>query len=248
MTSHSFIGSQGRQLAAHLEQPSRTPAAFALFAHCFTCSKDLKSAIWISRALAERGIAVLRFDFSGIGQSEGSFTETTFSSNVEDLVAAAGFLRVNYRAPDLLFGHSLGGAATMVAAGRIPEATTIALLATPSDTPHFADTLERIAPKLVSDGEATVTLGPGRFRIRQELLADLRNQNVRAAVESERRRLIILHSPDDRIVPIEHGLRLFEWANHPKSFIALDGADHLLLSSRDHARFVAEILAAFSLR
>src|SRR5215203_4798702 len=168
-----FPGAQGQELAARLDSPVTTPAAYALFAHCFTCSKDIKAAGWISRALVARGIAVLRFDFTGIGQSGGDFSGTDFSSNLDDLAAAADFLRREHEAPRLLVGHSLGGCAVLAAAERIPEARAIATLGAPSATEHLSKTLVRIAPDLEARGEAEVNLGGQPFRIRKELLDDL---------------------------------------------------------------------------
>ncbi len=241
-----FPGSGGGTLAARLESPDVDPTAYAVFAHCFTCSKDLKAAGWISRALVDRGIAVLRFDFTGIGESEGDFAETDFSSNLDDLVAAADFLRREREAPRLLVGHSLGGAAVLAAAERIPETAAVATFCAPSDTEHLRDTLVRLAPELEERGEAEVNLGGDRpFRIRRQLLDDLSEDHLQGIVERLHKPLLIFHSPIDNVVGIDHAERLFRAARHPKSFISLGSADHLLRNERD-ARFAGEVLAAWA--
>lgn len=233
-------------LAARLESPDVDPTAYAVFAHCFTCSKDLKAAGWISRALVDRGIAVLRFDFTGIGESEGDFAETDFSSNLDDLVAAADFLRREREAPRLLVGHSLGGAAVLAAAERIPETAAIATFCAPSDTEHLRDTLVRLAPELEERGEAEVNLGGDRpFRIRRQLLDDLSADHLQGIVERLHKPLLLFHSPIDNVVGIDHAERLFRAARHPKSFISLGSADHLLRNESD-ARFAGEVLAAWA--
>lgn len=246
-----FPGSQDHELAGWLETPDAADVplvAYALFAHCFTCSKDIKAAGRISRALAERGIAVLRFDFTGIGESEGDFAETDFSSNLDDLVAAADFLRREREAPRLLAGHSLGGAAVLAAASRIPETAAVATIAAPSDTEHLRDTLIRLSPELEAEGEAVVDLGGGRpFRIRRQLLDDLSEDHLRQALADLRKPLLLFHSPLDRIAGIEHAERLFLAAKHPKSFVSLDRADHLLSDERD-ARHAGDVLAAWARR
>jgi putative redox protein len=232
-------------LAARLERPGGELRGYALFAHCFTCSKDLRAAREVSRALADRGFAVLRFDFTGLGESEGDFAGTDFSSNVSDLVAAADFLRAEYEAPSLLAGHSLGGAAAIVAAGRISEVRAVATIGAPSEAAHLRETLLRASPELDGTVEAEVELAGRRFRIRRELLDDLERQNVDAAVSALGRPLLLLHSPADEIVGIEHAERLFAAARHPKSLVALEGADHLL-TGENSARWTGEILAVWA--
>lgn len=243
-----FPGAFGDELVARLELPDpegSEPAAYALFAHCFTCSKDLKAVGWISRALVERGIAVFRFDFTGLGESEGDFADTDFSSNLDDLEAAAEFLRREHRAPEILVGHSLGGAAVLAAAERIPEAKAVATIAAPSDTDHLRDTLIRQAPELEEEDEAEVHLGGRKFRIRQKLLQDLAQGGLERAIRELGRPLLIFHSPVDDIVGIDHARRIYEAAKHPKSFVSLDDAHHLLTDPRD-ARYVGEVLAAWA--
>ncbi len=246
-----FEGALGEHLAARLELPEGEPRAFALFAHCFTCSKDLKAVVRISRALAERGVGVFRFDFTGLGESEGDFADTDFSSNLEDLVAAAGYLGERWGGPQILVGHSLGGAAVLAAAKRIPAARLVATLGAPSDTDHLRQTLLDRAPELAGEGEAAeaeVDLAGRRIRVRRQLLEDLARQNVREAIASLDRPLLIFHSPVDRVVGIDHARRIYEAARHPKSFVSLDGADHLLLERPGDARFVGEVLSAWASR
>jgi len=241
-----FPGARGGTLAGRLESPVPEPTAYALFVHCFTCSKDLKAAGWISRALVDRGIAVFRFDFTGIGESEGDFTATDFSSNLDDLVAAADFLRERYQAPGLLVGHSLGGTAVLAAAERIPEARAVSTIGALSDTGHLRETLIHLSPELESRGEAEVDLGGGHpFRIRKELLDDLAEDHLQGVLHRLHRPLLLFHSPVDNVVGIEHAHRLFEAAKHPKSYMSLGMADHLLSRERD-ARYVGEILAAWA--
>jgi len=242
----TFPGTRG-QLAARIDRPAGEARAWALFAHCFTCSKDLKAARWVSRALAEQGIAVLRFDFTGIGESEGDFSETDFSSNLEDLVAAAAYLRAEHAAPRILIGHSLGGAAMLAVAARLPEVVAVATIGAPSDVAHLARTLVRLAPALEREPSAEVTLGGRSFRIRRALLDDLAQQALEAAIGRLGRALLILHSPVDQTVGIEHAARIYAAARHPKSFVSLDDADHLLTRERD-ARYAAAVIGAWASR
>jgi putative redox protein len=245
-----FPGAFGSDLVGRLElpdPPGSEPAAYALFAHCFTCSKDLKSVGWISRALVERGIAVLRFDFTGIGESAGDFEDTDFSSNLDDLEAAADFLRREYQAPQILIGHSLGGAAVLAAAERVPEARAVATIAAPSETEHLRETLLRRAPELEDTDQAEIELGGRTFRIQRKLLDDLGEDHLHRAVAELGKALLVFHSPVDQVVGIEHARKIYEAAKHPKSFVSLDDADHLLLDSRD-ARYAGEVLAAWASR
>lgn len=244
-----FTGALGHELAARLERPDDAePRVYALFAHCFTCSKDLKAVGRISRSLVERGIGVLRFDFTGLGESEGDFARTSFASNIGDLVAAANHLRERGAAPHLLIGHSLGGAAVLMAADQIPEVEAIATLGAPSSTQHLHDNLIRSAPELAEVNEAEVVLAGRHFKIGKELVDDLRDQRVLSVVRQLQKPLLILHSPVDETVDVEHAARLYKAANHPKSFVSLDQADHLLLRDPADARYAAEVLAAWSTR
>ena len=243
-----FTGALGHRLVGRLERPAGAMTSFALFAHCFTCSKDLKAVRWISRELAEQGIAVFRFDFTGLGESEGDFAETNFTSNLDDLVAAAGFLRNEFDAPQLLIGHSLGGTAVLAAASRIEEVRAVATIAAPSDTDHLRERLVGKAPELQETESAEIDLAGRPFRIRQQLLQDLAEHSVQGAISSLGRPLLILHSPLDDVVSIDHARRIFEAAKHPKSFISLDNADHLLLRAEDDARFAGHVIATWAKR
>lgn len=243
-----FVGAMGKRLAARLEHPTGTLVGFALFAHCFTCSKDFKATRRISRALAQHGIAVLRFDFTGLGESEGDFADTDFSSNIDDLIAAAGFLRDHYEAPQLLVGHSLGGTAALVAASRIQEVRAVATIASPSDTDHIRELLVRHAPGIQQGETAEINLGGRSFRIKRQLLDNLAEHSVQEAIAELRKPLLIFHSPMDNTVGIEHARRIFETARHPKSFMSLDRADHLLRDNEQDVDFVAMVLATWAKR
>jgi uncharacterized OsmC-like protein/alpha-beta hydrolase superfamily lysophospholipase len=245
--SVSFPGALGATLAARLDAPAEPPLAYALFAHCFTCSKDSKAAAYISAALAERGIAVLRFDFTGLGGSEGEFANTNFSSNVGDLVAAADYLRRNHRAPAILIGHSLGGAAVLAAASRIPEAVAIATIGSPFDPGHIVHLLEGSLGTVDSEGEAQVEIAGRAFRIKKQFLDDIQERKLGDAVAQLGKALMVMHSPRDTIVNIDNAARIFTAAKHPKSFVSLDPADHLI-SRREDAIYAGHLLAAWAER
>jgi putative redox protein len=245
---HRFEGATGAELAARLESPATTPRAYALFAHCFTCTKDLKSEVWISRALVRAGIAVLRFDFTGIGESSGEFDETNFSSQVGDITAAADFLRERYRPPTLLIGHSIGGTATLVAADEIAESRAVVTLASPSDTNHFKQSILSQAPDIREQGTGEMEIAGRRFRLRKQLLEDLERQHVQEHIQTLERALLVIHSRGDDTVPIEHGERIFEKARHPKAFVSLQEADHLLLGNREDGPYVGRLIAAWAER
>jgi len=247
MSRVEFTGSAGAQLAARLETPEGDPRAYAVFAHCFTCSKDSRAASRIARALTASGIAVLRFDFTGLGESDGDFSNTNFSSNVEDLVAAAEFLARDYRAPSLLIGHSLGGAAVIAAAEHLPSVRAVATIGAPSDPGHVTALFSSALDSIVDAGEADVTLAGRRFRIRRSLLDDLAEQPQLERIARLDRALLVMHSPVDDTVGIDNARQIYEAARHPKSFVALDGADHLLTSGPD-ATFAASIIAAWASR
>ena len=242
-----FPGHRGHALAGRLELPEGAPRAVAIFAHCFTCSKDSPAATRISRSLAARGIAVLRFDFTGLGGSDGDFANTDFSSNVEDLVAAAAHLRGTIGAPTLLVGHSLGGAAVLVAATSIPEVRAIVTIGAPSDLEHLQHVVRTAAPELEAQGQAEVELAGRRFRMRREFLADLAAHDLPARLRRLGRAVLVMHSPVDEIVDVDHARRLYEALRHPKSFVSLDDANHLLTVRRD-AEYAAELLAAWASR
>jgi putative redox protein len=244
----SFPGAAGHALAARLDAPSGArPRAYALFAHCFTCSKESKAATFISEALTDAGIAVLRFDFTGLGGSEGEFANTTFSSNVGDLVAAAEWLERERAAPAILVGHSLGGAAVLAAAARMPKAAAVATINAPADPAHVAGLLQGARAGIDARGEAEVALAGRKFRIRREFLEDAAAQRLSEAIAGLGRALMVFHAPRDTVVPIEHASRIFLAARHPKSFVSLDDADHLLTRRAD-GRYVGAVLAAWASR
>jgi putative redox protein len=242
-----FPNAQGHTLAALLDRPDGPIQAVALFAHCFTCGKDNKAARFIAEGLKLRGIAVLRFDFTGLGASEGEFANTTFSSNVDDLVAAADHLRKNVGAPAILIGHSLGGAAVLAAAHRIPDARAVVTIAAPFDPAHVAGLLGDHVDEIREKGEVEVTLVGRPFRIRSTLLDDIAEQNLATRIANLHKALLVFHSPNDDTVGIDNASKIFLAAKHPKSFISLSGADHLLRLPRD-ARYVAHVIAAWAER
>jgi putative redox protein len=243
----TFTGSQGEELAARLDRPLGEPRAYALFAHCFTCSKDVFAAARISTALAERGIAVFRFDFTGLGMSGGDFGNTNFSSNVDDLLAAADFMRENFQAPAILIGHSLGGAAILAAAGRVSEARAVATIGAPFDPGHIAHLFADARAEIESAGEAEVSIGGRAFRVRKQFLDDIAAQPMESAIGTLGKALLIFHAPLDQTVGIDNAGLIFAAARHPKSFVSLDDADHLLSRKRD-AIYVASLLAAWASR
>jgi uncharacterized OsmC-like protein/alpha/beta superfamily hydrolase len=242
-----FTGSEGHQLAAALDTPDGEIIAYALFAHCFTCGKDVLAAKRIAVALAARGIAVLRFDFTGLGSSEGDFANSTFSSNVADLVRAADHLRETREAPALLIGHSLGGAAILAAAGQIPEAKAVVTIAAPSDPAHVTHLFKDHVENIREHGEVEVSLAGRPFRIKREFLDDVAEQQLIARVKTLHKALLIMHSPTDDTVGIENATQIFIAARHPKSFVSLAGADHLLSGKRD-ATYAADVITAWAER
>lgn len=242
-----FTAEGGHQLAAALELPDGEPAAFALFAHCFTCGKDTLAAKRISVALAARGIAVLRFDFTGLGSSEGDFANSTFSSNVADLVHAADHLRATRKAPSILIGHSLGGAAILAAAGKIPEAKAVATIAAPSDPAHVTGLFKEHLDNIRTQGEVEVSLAGRPFRIKREFLDDVVEHRLMNDVTGLHKALLVMHSPVDDTVGIDNATKIFVAAKHPKSYVSLDQADHLLTKPAD-ALYAADVIAAWASR
>jgi len=242
-----FPGASGALLSARLDAPAESPLAYALFAHCFTCSKESKAATVISAALAERGVAVLRFDFTGLGGSEGEFANTNFSSNVADLVAAADHLRESYRAPEIMIGHSLGGTAALAAAPDVPECAAVATIGSPFDPGHVLGLIGDSTQAVERDGEAQVQIGGRAFRIKKQFLEDVRGHKVAEIVARMGKALMVMHSPRDTIVDIHNATKIFMAAKHPKSFVSLDPADHLL-SEREDALYAGRVLAAWAER
>jgi len=241
-----FENAEGLKLAARLDLPGdKKPRVYALFAHCFTCTKNIKAAHYISQALTGAGIAVLRFDFTGLGESEGDFADTTFSSNIDDLVAAAEFLQTDYEAPVLLIGHSLGGAAVLKAALALASVKAVVSIAAPADPAHVTRALGPSAKTIEQDGHAEVELVGRRFTIKKQFLEDLKFANLQATLAQLNRALLVLHSPLDKTVGIENAGRIFQSARHPKSFVSLDRADHLLSDPAD-SRYAGGLIAAWA--
>lgn len=244
--SITFPNARGEQLAARLELPANgSPQAYALFAHCFTCSKNLTSAVHITRALSGRGMAVLRFDFTGLGESEGEFAATTFSSEVSDLVAAARFMEREYQAPRLLIGHSLGGTAVLAATTAIPSAVAVATIAAPFDPRRLRDLFGTATERIEQNGQEIVTIGGRPFTIRKSLLDDLDGLQTSETLHRLTAALLVMHSPRDQVVGIDNAAEIFRAAHHPKSFVSLATADHLLSDSRD-SRYAGEVIAAWA--
>jgi putative redox protein len=246
MRSKLSFESNGVKLDASLEYPESGARCYALFAHCFTCGKDVAAASRIARFLTNEGIAVLRFDFTGLGNSEGDFANTNFSSNVQDLLAAVDFLRREYEAPALLIGHSLGGAAVLAMSAQVPEARAVVTLAAPSRADHVVDNFAASLEEIRAQGQAVVHLGGREFTIRKQFLDDLE------AMEGEgigglRKALLVMHSPVDTTVDIEEAEKIYRAAKHPKSFVSLDDADHLL-SRRADSEYVARTIAGWASR
>ena len=242
-----FKNRDGKRLAARLDLPlDEKPAAFALFAHCFTCTKNLNAVVNIDRALALHGIAVLRFDFTGLGESEGDFAETSFSTNVSDLVAAAQFLEQTFEAPRLLIGHSLGGAAVIQAARKIDSVEAVVTIGAPSELTGLLRFMDASSLEELEKAEETSIVIEGRkFRIKRQFLDSLGLENMNESIRNLRRPLLIFHSPVDQVVSIDHAAKIFAAARHPKSFISLDKADHLL-SRREDSMYAGEVLAAWA--
>jgi uncharacterized OsmC-like protein/alpha/beta superfamily hydrolase len=242
-----FKNNRGETLSALLDRPAGPSRATALFAHCFTCGKDIRAARRIAERLTALGIGVLRFDFTGLGSSEGEFANTTFSSNVEDLVAAATHMRERGHAPSLLIGHSLGGAAILAAASQISEARGVVTIAAPSDPSHILHLFKDHEPLIRQHGELEVSLAGRPFRIRSEFLDDVAEHVLKEKIATLRKALLVFHSPTDETVGIDNATAIFTAAKHPKSFVSLAGADHLL-SRREDSEYVADVIAAWSER
>ncbi|PSJ17785.1 bifunctional alpha/beta hydrolase/OsmC family protein [Nitrosomonas supralitoralis] len=242
-----FQNSQGEPLTGLLEMPSGAIKSYALFAHCFTCSKDNPAAARIALALAARGIAVLRFDFTGLGTSKGDFANTNFSSNVQDLLAAASYLEQQYAAPALLIGHSLGGSAVLAAAQDLPSVSAVITIGAPATASHVKHLFADSYLKLQDQQSVQVDLGGRSFNIRRQFIDDLEKYNSVTHIGGLRKALLIFHAPLDGIVSIDEAARIFTAAKHPKSFVSLDHADHMLSNPQD-SMYVAEVLAAWASR
>jgi len=244
----SFSNRQGVELAARMDLPAEgKPAAYVIFAHCFTCSKDLKAPANISRALTRAGLAVLRFDFTGLGESEGEFSDSNFTTQVSDLLDAAGFLTDTYEAPQILVGHSLGGAAVLQAASEIPSVRAVAVIGAPRDAAHVLTHLTDARDEIEARGEARVQLGGRPFRIKKQFIDDLESHQMHRTIAGLNRALMILHSPFDAVVGINNAADIFMAAKHPKSFVSLDKADHLLSDAAD-SQYAGTIIAVWAER
>ncbi|MEM7214825.1 MAG: bifunctional alpha/beta hydrolase/OsmC family protein [Pseudomonadota bacterium] len=242
-----FDGSLGAKLSARLDLPEGNIRAYAIFAHCFTCSKDLHATRRIAAALSDSGIAVLRFDFTGLGKSGGEFASTNFSSNRQDLIIAADFLRENFEAPGLLIGHSLGGAAVLSVAADIPEVRAVATIGAPAEAGHVVHNFGAKLDEISEQGEAEVSLGGRNFSIRKQFLDDLQSNDVLEKVAALKKPLLVMHSPIDDTVGVDNATKIFVAAKHPKSFVSLDQADHLVTRDRD-ADFAASVIASWAER
>lgn len=244
----TFENRSGKSLSALLELPvDRHPHSFAIFAHCFTCTKNLTAVRSISSALASRGFGVLSFDFTGLGESEGDFAEENFSSSVSDLICAAEFLKENYRAPSIVIGHSLGGAAGLLAASQLDSVKAVVTIGSPSSATHVRRLFQEDIEQVLEAGQAEVSIGGRPFLIKRQFVEDLEKHSLREAIGKMRKALLFFHSPQDRIVGIENAAELYDAASHPKSFISLDGADHLLSNKKD-ARYVGDTIGSWASR
>jgi putative redox protein len=243
-----ILNSEGLELSAYLRLPAdgRT-SALAIFAHCFTCTKNLSAVRNISQALTMQKIGVLSFDFTGLGESEGDFSDTNFSSNISDLIDVAKYLETHYQSPQLLIGHSLGGAAVIQAAAKLPAVSAVATIGAPADAPHVAQLFTHDLQEIQQSGKAEVSIGGRPFIIKKQFLDDLENNPAGAVINRLGKALLIMHSPQDAIVDIENAATIYHQARHPKSFITLDGADHLL-SSKEDSIYAGEIIASWASR
>ena len=244
----SFTNKDEEQLAGRLELPlDQKPHNFVIFAHCFTCTKNLTAVKNVGRALTNAGFGVLRFDFTGLGESEGEFENTNFSGNVDDLIEAANFLEENYQAPTLIIGHSLGGAAAIFAASKLESIKAVAVINSPSDPSHVMHLLKDSEQEITKNGKARVNLGGVDFTIKKQFLDDLENNTLKDVVSDLRKALLILHSPQDNTVGIKNAEKIYIAAHHPKSFVSLDGVDHLL-SKKEDSKYVGEVIAGWASR
>lgn len=238
----TFDGAHGQKLAARLDMPDGEPIAYALFAHCFTCTKDIFAAARIADELKKQGFAILRFDFTGLGASEGDFANTNFTSNVQDLIAAANFLRKDHKAPALLIGHSLGGSAILASAKDIPEARGVVTIGSPADVAHVAHNFGNAIDEIMEKGEAEVCLVGRPFRIKREFIEDIRGFKLDEHIKNLGKALLVMHAPLDQTVGIENAGHIFTQAKHPKSFISLHGADHII-SKKEDAQYIGQVVS-----
>lgn len=246
MSEIKFTNRQGLELAGNLDLPvSGPPRAFALFAHCFSCTRRIRAAFYISRAMAAQGIAVLRFDFTGLGESDGNFADSNFSANIDDLLSAADWLTENYRAPELLVGHSLGGTAVLAAAMQLESCRAVVTINAPAEAKHVLHHMQDELAMIERDGSARVNLGGRPFRITREFIEDIRSQEILPQLALMKPSLLVMHTPVDNIVSIDNAQAIFIAAKHPKSFISLNQADHLLSNSRD-AQYAGQVIVSWA--
>lgn len=244
----SFKNRSGEQLSGRIDFPiTGVPKAYVLFAHCFTCSKNLKSVDHISQAFAHYGMAILRFDFTGLGQSDGNFSDTNFSSNLSDLTDAYEFLKTNYEAPQIIVGHSLGGAAVLHVAGAMDKVRAVATIGAPSSPTHVTHLFKDHGEEILSKGQAKVNIGGRPFKMKRQFLDDLESRKNDHVIKNLGKALLIIHSPQDVIVEIKNAKEIYEEAKHPKSFISLDGSDHLMTDS-DDAKYAGMMIASWANR
>jgi len=248
MSRVEFPSRDGHTLSGDLELPDTAePRAFALFAHCFTCTRKIRAAVHISRAMADQGIAVLRFDFTGLGDSEGDFSDSAFSANVADLLAAADWLAQEHQAPQVIVGHSLGGTAALAAAQQLDSCRAVASINAPAEAAHVLQHMAESLSAIEHEGAALVNLGGRPFRIKQDFVDDIRQQDVIAGLKNMRPALLVLHAPLDKTVSVDNAQNIFMAARHPKSFVSLDQADHLLSDPAD-SRYAGLIIANWARR
>ena len=242
-----FTNPRGLNLSGILELPDQ-PVAFAVFCHCFTCTKDLKAIVRISRRLAQHNIAVLRFDFTGLGNSQGNFSDTTFENNLEDVQSALQFLSQNHQPASLFIGHSLGGAALMHTCPENPDVQAIATIASPSSTHHLANYLASVNPNIVDQGEGEVEIGGRTYLLKKALIDNLQQTDLESQIRRIQVPHLILHPPQDETLPFWHAERLFELSNGPRSFLTLEGADHLLVTHPEDVHYVGDMISHWFLR
>lgn len=238
----TFKNNKGQELAARIEFPAEEPKSYAIFAHCFTCNKNLTAVRNIIRILNKSNIAVLSFDFTGLGESEGDFADTNFSSNVDDLISAADFLKENYTAPSILIGHSLGGAAVIFAASHISSIKAVATIGAPSNPKHVSHLLKSGIDEINEKGEALLEIGGREFKIQKQFLNDINEQNMEETLKNLKLPILVFHSPQDTTVGIENAAQIYKAAWHPKSFVSLDGATHML-SDKNDSIYVGRMIA-----
>ena len=237
----TFNHPAGYSLCGILDLPPNEPVAYGMFSHCFTCTKDLKAIVRISRRLAEQGIGMLRFDFTGLGGSQGEFSDTNFDTNCQDVMAAHDFLATQFRPPQLLMGHSLGGAAMVQVAPQIGSARALVTIASPSSTEHLAEYLDRTNPDIREEGEGEVTIGGRSYRLKKQLLDNLLKQDLPSALRKLTIPHLIFHPTEDETLPYWHAEKMYEWTGGPKSMITLDRSDHLLVDQPGDTDFVADL-------